>query len=312
MLHIIFIILKIIGVLLLVILGLVLLAILCLLFVPVCYRLEGIRTPEELSGNIRVSWLGGLLSVRAGMSDKGTSLVIRIFGISLDRLNRIFSGIKQMFRKRAEKTVSTGTAVLPATPVKETETKKTEISELNDKREHNVPDKTMDLYREKKRERPGSGIFGKIRKIWQRILGFPTKIRSIFRKFKLTLTEIYAKIKKWKSFLADETTKETIRFLWTTSKSLLRQLIPRRAKGYIKFGFDDPALTGQALGICGIIVPLYKTKLQVIPVFDQEILEGRVVLSGHILGVVLLRLGWRVYRSKSVKKTFRRFQHKEA
>ncbi|UWP59677.1 DUF2953 domain-containing protein [Ruminococcus gauvreauii] len=312
MLHIILIILKIIGVLLLVILGLLLLTVLCLLFVPVCYRLEGIRNPDELSGNIRVSWLGGLLSVRAGITDGNTSLVIRIFGISMDRLKKIFSGIKRFFRRKPKRTVSSKTAVNTPVPMEKTEPLKTENSGMHDQREDRSPDKTADIHREEKQERPGSRIISKVRQIWLRMLGIPAKIRSVFRKFKLTITEIYAKIKKWKSFLADETTKEAIRFLWTTSKSLLRHLIPRRAKGYIKFGFDDPALTGQALGVCGLIVPLYKTKLQVIPVFDQEILEGRIVLGGHILGVVLLRLGWRVYRSKSVKKTIRRFQHKEA
>ena len=45
---------------------------------------------------------------------------------------------------------------------------------------------------------------------------------------------------------------------------------------------------------------------------DEEILEGDVMLKGRIFGFVLLKAAWRVYRSQSVKKTIRKFQHKEA
>ena len=313
MLHIIFIILKVIGVLLLVILGLLALAVLCMLFVPVCYRLEGIKNPEEVSGSVRISWLGGLLMAKAVISRDGTFFVIRIFGITLDRLKETGSKIKRLFRRRSLKMdpgkppveiPSLRTGPPDAAP-------KARIPEAGGRIERN-PGQTGDFHTDQKLKQAGPGVFRKLRLVWQRVRGVPAAIRSMFRKFKLTITGIYAKIKKWKSFLTDETTKETIRFLWDTSKSLLKHLIPRKAKGHVTFGFDDPALTGKALGVCGLIVPLYQTKLQVIPVFDQEILEGRIVLSGHMLGVVLLRLGWRVYRCKSVKKTIRRFQHKEA
>ena len=63
MLHILFLILKIIGIILAVILGLLLLAICIVLFVPICYKadLHGSGNARELMVHAKVSWLFGLI-----------------------------------------------------------------------------------------------------------------------------------------------------------------------------------------------------------------------------------------------------------
>ena len=63
MLHILFLILKIIGIILAVILGLILLVICIVLFVPICYRadLHGSGNARELTAHAKVSWMFGLI-----------------------------------------------------------------------------------------------------------------------------------------------------------------------------------------------------------------------------------------------------------
>ena len=63
MLHILFLILKVIGIILAVILGLILMVICIVLFVPICYKadLHGSGNARELTVHAKVSWLFGLI-----------------------------------------------------------------------------------------------------------------------------------------------------------------------------------------------------------------------------------------------------------
>lgn len=93
---------------------------------------------------------------------------------------------------------------------------------------------------------------------------------------------------------------------------MLRHILPRRIRGNITFGFDDPALTGQLLGVVGMFYPLYKNKFRMAPVFDQALLEGELRLKGRIFVCYLLWTAWKVWINKDIKVTYQRFQHKEA
>ena len=70
MLHILFLILKIIGIILAVLLGLVLLLICIVLFVPVRYKANVQKAGEEIVGRVRVSWLSHGVTVTLDYRDK--------------------------------------------------------------------------------------------------------------------------------------------------------------------------------------------------------------------------------------------------
>ena len=80
MLHILFLILKIIGIILAVILGLILLVICIVLFVPICYKadLHGSGNARELTVHAKVSWLFGLIKAVFALENGKTDLSVRI------------------------------------------------------------------------------------------------------------------------------------------------------------------------------------------------------------------------------------------
>lgn len=81
--HVLFLILKIIGILLLAILGILLTLILLVLFVPVRYKIDGEKEKEgSLKGKIKFSWLLHLISVYILINEE-VSTDIKIFGISI-------------------------------------------------------------------------------------------------------------------------------------------------------------------------------------------------------------------------------------
>ena len=110
MIHIILAILKIVGILLAVLLGLVLLILLTVLFLPLRYRICAEKHGElkKSTANVSVSWLFGILKVKAGYRNGQISFVPQIFGKKIDFAKKI-PGRRRIFQKR-QKTMKQRTA----------------------------------------------------------------------------------------------------------------------------------------------------------------------------------------------------------
>ena len=74
----------------------------------------------------------------------------------------------------------------------------------------------------------------------------------------------------------------------TEGKALFQHIRPRKIKGNIRFGFENPANTGEVLGILGIIYPVLPRKLTIIPDFNQSVLEGSLEARGRVYGIFFL------------------------
>ena len=76
-----------------------------------------------------------------------------------------------------------------------------------------------------------------------------------------------------------------------------------KAEGYIRYGFDNPALTGKAAGILYLLLPADSEKFDIKPDFQEKGLDVNAVWRGHIrlnhLAAALLSL--------FIKKQFREF-----
>lgn len=177
----------------------------------------------------------------------------------------------------------------------------------------NKTDKSEDAERSDKNQR--STIFAKvksvigkvldvIKKIWNILKGIPGKVRNILYK----LTHVKGQVHKYLEIIRAEETKLLFGSSRTEFFYLLKHFKPRNAKGYIRFGTGDPATTGQILGIAGLILPIYSTKIQVYPDFDKSIYEGHVVIRGHIRALHLLKSGWKIFKDKNTKKFLKRIR----
>ena len=83
MLHILFIILKILGILLLVILGLLLLCLLAVLFVPIRYRGNGnCRSIKDFGVHLHIHWLLHAVSLRIAY-ENGLRYAVKLFGFRI-------------------------------------------------------------------------------------------------------------------------------------------------------------------------------------------------------------------------------------
>ena len=100
MLQILFLIIKIIGIILAVLLGLALLILLLVLFVPVRYQAYGIRSSRECRAGGRVSWLLRLLCIPFSFQDGELEIKIKLLGFTiLDPLK----GEEEAFRESVQR-----------------------------------------------------------------------------------------------------------------------------------------------------------------------------------------------------------------
>ena len=329
LIHILLTILKILGILVLVMLGMILLAVLCLLFVPVTYAAWGKKTESDLEGRVRVAWLFGGLSGTVCYRDKQTGVEIRVLGIPLFRLRRWLQARKKKKGSSEKKPQTAGrdsSAARVSTEKKKAEKtvpseepKQTIPSDKTEGQERTDKDQTADAGGKPGPDLPENGfsktlqmIRNRILGLFQRILSIPRRLLERFRKIRLTISRICDRIKRWKDFLTLDTTKRAVKFLLGRGRALLHHILPRKVRGDITMGFDDPSVTGQVLAAAGVLYPLYKESIQITPVFDRKVLEGELKIRGRLLGWMFLWTAWKIYRNQDIRTTWKGFQNKEA
>lgn len=329
-LHIILTVLKVIGIFLLAVLGLVLFFLLSALFVPVCYRMWGKRTATVLEGKASVSWLFGLIRLSVGYVESQSKLELYLFGIPLlalkDRIDqwrkkRRKSGNRMRQRKTEKKAVQQkreSSQSVPSVTGGSSDTKPADKIRKNDKAiqvtdpaEKPVQDQANPNAIEQETD-TAAVIFQKIKEILLKIWRFPGRVLERIHKSRLTFRQFCDKIKKWYRFLQMDDTKQALLFLKGKGFLVLRHILPVKIQGNLHFGFEDPSITGQVLAVAGMVYPLYGKTFRIIPDFEQQILEGEVNLKGRVFGGYLLLQAWQIYRCKEIRRTYQRFQHKEA
>ena len=312
MLHILFLILKIIGIILAVILGLILLVICIVLFVPICYKadLHGSGNARELTVHAKVSWLFGLIKAVFALENGKTDLSVRIawkkFGDSdpvedkaEDRVEekpkpekKAVMQEKQVIQKEEQQN---GTPNRITDKVVEDETEKIEKTEQSAKI---YPESTEKKQRKKKERKEDSDSASKIEQITE-------KIKCTYRKFCDKINQITEKKDKISDFLTDETHKNAFLKLKNAAFHLFKILKPKKIQGEITFGFEDPSLTGRILAWISMIYPWIGEHTDITPDFEHRTLSGDLSIRGRLYVITLVVTAIRLILSKAVRRSFK-------
>ena len=290
-------ILKWLGILLLVLLGLVLTVLLAVLFVPVRYEAEGSFRGELLAKG-QISWLWRLFSIQA-VYDGDTEVSLRIFGVK--------PGRKKETAERTEKTetpdpVVTGSGKRPEEEVPVYESRpKAEVpaSEKHQGTEEGIKEKvpaagTKNAKNGQKKKRVRQSLFQKIKVTFQMICG---KLKTAEERWQ-----------KLMEFLEKEENKNTFRLLKRQVIRFFKHVLPGKVSGTVRFGFEDPYTTGRILTYISPFYGWYGRTIQVIPVFDEQVLDGELSLKGRIRIATLLFIGFQVWRDKNFRTLLKRWQ----
>ena len=309
MIHILFLILKIIGWILLFLLAILLLLILTILFYPGKYRFsaKGENTLDTLVADGKVSWLFHLISGSASYEHGELQWKLRLAW-------KKFASSKEEQNETSEKSVAPDP--LEKEPLEDE--KKTEIKD-------NPPEKDVKIEKASEKE-PKIEKGSKIEKepgIEKESGTEKTKVReeqrsenvqteSKLKKIKYTFQKLCGTIKKAgekKEFLTAFLTYEKHQRAFEAVKKelchLLHVLKPKKLQANVTFGFSDPSWTGYMLAFLGSIYGLIGEYVQIQPDFEERKLEGNASAEGKIRVIYFAVPAWKLFWNKDVKITYK-------
>lgn len=300
MIQVLLLILKIIGITLLAILGLLLVVLALVLFVPIFYRVKVIHNPEQTRVTARVSFLPPFL-IASVQYVKKLSYKVRIFGLALLDSEKPKKSKKPKKEKENKKD-------------KKDKKKKPESAEQEKAEQEDVfapleqpgalpeykPEPEQIPQQEPEKEKK-PGLFKKIKDKIQKIR---ETIRTTVNKIKKLLHQKDEVVR----ILQKDESKRVLAFVWKKLKRLLGHVFPRKIKGYVAFGADNPATTGQVLGILGVVYAKTGQLLEIRPNFCEKQLDCDILIKGHIQVFTLLMIAIKVALNKELRQLIKEFK----
>lgn len=340
MLHVILLIFKILGIIFLVAVGLLLLFLYEVFFSAIPYRIEADKK-ENIRIAVFASWFFRIVTVRFRLdSENGWEPVFRMrfFGYPLwrnveegsrwKRLKKFRKWMKKKFLSRwrrgraeakpdPEMPVGEEPVRNMGQPAKRPDEKaagampecrrpdpeKDDISASGQKKETSPADHAEGRRNSKKKTVFQKAVYAfrsvcdKIKQIWKKIRELGNAVRKIWKRKDMLLE--FWNLEEHRH--AREAVMGEVRYLW-------RKLRPRNVRGRITFGFADPAYTGICMGVAGMLCAWYPKKLEIVPDFDREILEGGIRMKGKARFYVIVRALWSIYRNEDIRHMYRHWQ----
>ena len=294
-------ILKITGIVLLSLIGLVIFVVSLILFVPIRYKLKA-----EYDGNpyafVKISYLLHIVTFIFSFNEGNADNKLKIFGINV-------LGSKKNKKNKKNKTNNKNKESVSEI-ISESEPEYVLEGFEPDEEDFEIEDPQTEYYTKDDftEEEIPKGFFGKLKEYLRYIYNFintiTDKIKSVFGKLK----DIKENIVYYIDLISDDYTKETIRFAFNIVLKILKAIKPRKICGKVRFGFDDPETTGKLLSILAVLYPFTGGAIEIIPEFENEVMEGNLFLRGRIFIITLLIEGWKLYFNKDIRKVIKDFK----
>lgn len=212
--------------------------------------------------------------------------------------NKVLHGMSLEEKEEKEEKIETGQEQQASfQPVNESSLSSEEIKEETEGKPRELPTSVNRSERQPSRLKL---IIRKVLAVLQKLVHIARSIPDKLRCFWFRLVRFKSHLTLWKEFLLDETMKTALLSGRGYILQVFRHILPGHLNGTIRFGFDDPSITGELLGALGALIPLYKDKFKVEPYFDQSIFELELYAKGRIRFIKLLSIGLHVLFDKQL------------
>lgn len=324
--------LKIVGIIFLAILAFIMTVLLLALFVPVRYRLEAHRNAAEdtpAAVKIKITWLLHMLNV-AFSYPEAAYIKVRLFCFTVFRSDKEKrekddsrqekSGGQSDIEERKNEEVPSDKDTTAMETGQKVEKSQADFSEeeilQKENKDTGTPKESINDESGQKEElegkEAGTGVISRMKE-------FINKILSLLINIKYTITKICDKIKHIVNniqYYINIIKSETFNCAWMVCSSqvlyLLKSIRPRKFTGSLHIGTGDPASTGQVLAIYGILYPFIGSHMDIVPDFEQKIIEGQLLIKGKITLFHFFKVAWVVYFNKDFRRLIKLFKREAA
>lgn len=296
MLHILLLILKILGIIIAAVLGILVLLISIVLFVPIRYEVKAKcdGTVETLKSKGAATWILHLFRVDFYFKDKKLKWKLRMAW--LKKSNQVSN------KKRKEGKPNEEAKESEAVEEKVEETQKNVQQEKS--KNHGEKDKSTDGKTSDKISGTEEKCKTEKETLHQKIEKFIDKIKCTFRNICDKIKEILEKKEKVSVFLKDKSHVVAYQKTKKVLFKMLKRIRPKKTEVKVRFGFEDPYVTGQVLAGLSMFYPFIGGITEIYPDFENKVLKGTVNLKGklrlwHIAYAVL-----KLWICKAVRVTY--------
>ena len=340
MLHILFMILKIIGIVLAVAVGILLAAFVCVLFVPIRYHVlaEGKLGEEEpVHVGIKVTWLLHMVNAVFSYS-KAARLRVRLFCFTLfDTSGKKDGKEKKGKRREAKKTEKGNPPIEGQEPEKDAgdfdagieDGKKIESCieeprpvEKEDVRAISVNQGNEEgiLLEEEPQEEDGieekrggiRAVFEAIRLFFKKLLGAVQNIEYTIRQICDKIKNVMENIRYYTNIMKGEAFQKVFKNAKKQLFWILRRIKPKKCQINLTAGTGDPASTGQIMAVYGMLYPFIGSHVLVQTDFENKVIEGDLYIRGKVVAIVFLIAGVRIVLDKNIWKLFKMLKKEDA
>ncbi|MBQ9610666.1 MAG: DUF2953 domain-containing protein [Lachnospiraceae bacterium] len=322
MLHILWLILKVILIVLAVLLGLVLLIVLLVLFAPIRYKVAA-DIDEDIGVNAKIRFLivsVGVLFEKKGEDNK-LDTAIRICGIRINK-DKNNTGSKDNKTKKERKkkqkaddssgddNVDSDKELYMASDDESTEIstesntiEAVDYDDSGDYDEYALFDDESDGKNKKK-------LFDKIKRFFEKNKDKPedevkenilAKIEEKSEAIKKKYEKLEKKYRRFERFWNLKCTVKTREYLGKYLISIFKHIAPKKIKGRIRYGMDEPYKTGTVTGYLSLMPFVYHKNFHLEPDFYEKVIEGNVELKGRIVLGYIARIALKGYIWKTIK-----------
>lgn len=277
---------KTIGLVALIVVCVIAVILLCVLFVPIRYHARG--DIDEMNYDVRLHWFLKIIMFRFMYKDGNTDYALYLFGIRTRFLDKDFLDKWKRWReKRKAKKAA-----------KAYKSRKKKYQKEHDKyKEQYLKENPMEDQLNSSQDVVGEKNFNtedSISKSSSEAEGKPSKKKVID-----ILKKVLHIIQVFRDY-------QPVQMIWTDIQKLMHHARPRKINADIVFGFDDPSLTGQLLGVISNLYFIYQYEdLLINGDFNTEesYIRGDFDIRGYLQSVFGLVFILKIIK----KKRFRKF-----
>ena len=276
-------ILKIIGIILLVVLGLILALLLIILLVPLRYSFYFQANEKKLIFGGKITWLIKLIQIFISYKEEELSCKVKVFIFTL------FGDEKEEKKKPDALTEPEKPVEKPQEAPIETSHEESLEKPVDEQADQPAPEPVIETEEEPKKKETEKKTKKKKKKEQK-----PDKSEG---------ESWTQKVIDWKEELSTWPISVIVREVKRLVFDAIKHIFPRRISGYLRYGFDDPSLTGRVTGAAAGFYPLYGDKIRLYPDFMEKVLEGDLCGSGRIRMGYLLFLIIRALLVKEIRQS---------
>lgn len=190
--------------------------------------------------------------------------------------------------------------------------------EINENKENIKPDIELgenktetkkDIKQNKKNNKQKKSLWKNIVSKLKGLMQIPKKIANTFKKVSDAVKKIFAAVRsgKEKAVLVKEFVfgRECLDFVCVVRDNVLhlwRHIKPKLLRIDMTIGFDDPAVTGQVLGVIAAFCGAAGIMPCVTPDFEKRVFESDIEIKGRVTVFVLLKILIKVYFCEELKE----------